>query len=319
MNTPLVSICSPCYNVAPYIGRFLDSLIAQTYKNLEVILVNDGSTDATADIIKLYIPKLQEEGYKVTYIEQENGGQSSAVNTGLKYVSGKYATFPDSDDELTPFSVESRVQVLESNEEFALVRGHMEMWDAEKDQSLGLLEPNKNEDGIITNCFESLLHSDIPAAALANMVRMDVLDKVIPNREIFVAKKAGQNWQLLLPIAFNHQCWHIPQIMGYYHIHSDSHSHKVRSYEQQIELQNVFQDTIVSTLRTIDGVSFEHTQWAIQKYSYERLCFAKFYQKRADIWRFSKELLTVTPSIGQKMKILAEAIYHILVSPIFSK
>ena len=319
MNTPLVSICAPCYNVAPYIGRFLDSILDQTYKNLEVILVNDGSTDETNSVILSYIPLLQKHGFLVKYVEQENGGLAAAINTALKYVTGSYVTWPDPDDRLLPDSIECRVLFLESHKDISLVRGHMEKWDEKNNISLGLLDYKPSGSGPYDDLFIDSLHSTVSMAALSNMLRVSALDHAIPNREIFVAKLAGQNWQIILPISYQFKCWHLDKVLGYYHIRGDSHSQKTRSYDQIIELQYVFQDTIVSTLKTIEGVSPEHTQWAIQKYSYERLCYAKFYQKRTDVWNFSMELLSVTPDIGQKIKILAEAIYHILVRPIFSK
>lgn len=319
MNTPLVSICSPCYNVAPYIGRFLDSLLAQSYKNLEIILVNDGSTDTTKQVIEKYINLLQQEGYVVKVIDQPNRGLASAVNTALKHATGKYITWPDPDDWLTPNSIECRVHLLESREDIALVRGHMEIWDEANNKSVGFLNSKPSHSGPYEDLFEDALHSSVSMAALTNMVRAEALDLAVPDRDIYVAKTAGQNWQIILPIAYKFPCWHLQNNLGYYFVRTDSHSHQNRTYEQLIELMYVIQHTLTKTLQTIPGLPEKHVKWAVRKYSYERLCYARHYKKRVDIWRFTKEVLSVTPQFGRKIKIFVETLFHMLIKPLFPK
>ncbi len=93
-NKPLISIIVPVYNVEKYIRRCLDSLINQTYKNLEIILVDDGSPDNSGAVCDEYA-KLDS---RIKVIHKENGGVSSARNVGLDNVSGEYVGFIDSDD-----------------------------------------------------------------------------------------------------------------------------------------------------------------------------------------------------------------------------
>ena len=92
---PKVSIIVPVYNVQNYINRCLKSLVNQTLDDLEIIIVNDGSTDFSKEIINKYMEKYQN---KIRYFEKENGGLSSARNFGIKYATGKYIAFLDSDD-----------------------------------------------------------------------------------------------------------------------------------------------------------------------------------------------------------------------------
>lgn len=92
-NQPLISIIVPCYNTEDYMEQCLDSLIHQSYKNLEIIIVNDGSTDDTDAKIQPYL-----SDDRIKYIIQENKGLSGARNTGLDIMKGEYVCFIDSDD-----------------------------------------------------------------------------------------------------------------------------------------------------------------------------------------------------------------------------
>lgn len=92
---PKLSIIVPVYNVEKYIERCLNTLVNQTLQDIEIIIVNDGSTDKSKEIIKKYLKKYSE---KIQYYEKENGGLSSARNFGLNYAKGEYIAFLDSDD-----------------------------------------------------------------------------------------------------------------------------------------------------------------------------------------------------------------------------
>ena len=94
MPTPLVSIIVPIYNVEPYLRRCLDSIVNQTYTNLEIILVDDGSPDGCPQICDEYAAKDK----RIAVIHKENGGLSDARNAGLDICKGEYISFVDSDD-----------------------------------------------------------------------------------------------------------------------------------------------------------------------------------------------------------------------------
>ena len=97
-----ITVIVPIYNVEHYLDKSLDSLISQTYKNLEIIVINDGSTDNSGAICQEYAQKDD----RIVYIEKENGGQSEARNMGLDRMTGTYVTFVDSDDWVEPNYVE---------------------------------------------------------------------------------------------------------------------------------------------------------------------------------------------------------------------
>jgi glycosyltransferase involved in cell wall biosynthesis len=93
----LISVVIPCYNVEKHVAKCIESVLGQTYRKLEVIVVNDGSTDGTADILKRYLS----DG-RFRYTERTNAGVSAARNAGIDAAEGEYLAFADSDDYLEP-------------------------------------------------------------------------------------------------------------------------------------------------------------------------------------------------------------------------
>lgn len=106
-----ISVIVPVYNVANYLGECLDSLIAQTYKALEIILVDDGSSDNSPQICDEYAKRES----RIVVIHKENGGAGSAKNEALKIATGKYLTFVDSDDYLEPDAMAYMQNLMESH------------------------------------------------------------------------------------------------------------------------------------------------------------------------------------------------------------
>ena len=96
MTEELISIIVPAYNASKYIEKCLNSILSQTYKNFEIIVVNDGSTDNTLDILK----KCSEQSDKIKIVAQKNKGVSAARNNGLEHAKGQYIAFVDADDTL---------------------------------------------------------------------------------------------------------------------------------------------------------------------------------------------------------------------------
>lgn len=112
MCNDLVSIIVPVYNVDQWLPRCVDSLIAQTYKNLEIILVDDGATDNSGKICDEY----SEKDDRIVVIHKENGGLSSARNAGVKVAKGNYISFVDSDDWVLPEFIEKLYSAIIEND-----------------------------------------------------------------------------------------------------------------------------------------------------------------------------------------------------------
>lgn len=117
----LVSVVVPTYNREKLIAKTLDSIINQTYKDIEVLVIDDGSKDNTQDVIQRYISLYPQ---KIKYFLKENGGVSSARNLGIDKSKGEYICFVDSDDWIYPTKIEKQLKQLLSQEYDACYCGY---------------------------------------------------------------------------------------------------------------------------------------------------------------------------------------------------
>ena len=111
MSEPLLSVIIPVYQVEKYIGQCLDSVLAQTYTNLDIILVDDGGTDSSVDICREY----QKKDNRIRIISQENGGLSKARNVGVAHARAELITFIDSDDYIHPQMFATMIPYIEEH------------------------------------------------------------------------------------------------------------------------------------------------------------------------------------------------------------
>jgi len=125
---PRVSVIIPSYNCARYLGRAIDSANEQTYKDFEIVLVDDGSTDDTKEVAMKY-------GQKVTYLYQQNQGLSAARNQGISKASGELLAYLDADDMWYPEKLERQVAFLDAHPECGIVHSEMSIID-EQDEIL---------------------------------------------------------------------------------------------------------------------------------------------------------------------------------------
>lgn len=117
MSDPLISIIVPVYRVEPYLRRCLDSIVNQTYTNLEIILVDDGSPDNCPQICDEYALKDR----RIVVVHKENGGLSDARNAGLDICKGEYISFVDSDDWVVNNYIEAFVEIIRNEGEYDFI------------------------------------------------------------------------------------------------------------------------------------------------------------------------------------------------------
>ena len=116
---PLVSVMIGAYNAEPYVAEAIESVFAQTYRPLELIVVDDGSTDGTAAVVQSY-------GDRVTYAFQENGGNGSARNHAVRLAAGELFAFLDADDRFVPDKLERQWDALQADPDLSIVFGHVQ-------------------------------------------------------------------------------------------------------------------------------------------------------------------------------------------------
>lgn len=143
MQKPLVSVIVPIYNAQNNIVRCVESIRRQTYKNLEILLLNDGSKDVSYPVCEM----LSKADARIVLIDKENSGVSATRNLGMRMARGKYLQFVDADDTLEPFATELLVQRAEDNNADLVIAAYNRIvpYKPKKEAKLDPLLPNKKK------------------------------------------------------------------------------------------------------------------------------------------------------------------------------
>jgi len=214
---PLVSVIVPCYNYADYIGDALRSVFSQCYENFELIVVDDGSTDNSADVIEQVLQGLSPARRlkRVVFIKQENQGVSAALNAGLALANGVFVATFDADDVMPSGRLALQAAYLNSHPEVGVLGGLAVRIDEH-----GALLPKKQKSRKIRRYdFEQALTDALVVGGNIAMYRRDAMDAVggyDPQIKI-------QDFQMTLKIA--HAGYFIdvlPEVVTLYRKHGDS-------------------------------------------------------------------------------------------------
>ena len=205
-NTPTVSVIIPTYNRAHLVGRAIRSVLNQTFQDFEIIVVDDGSTDNTEEVIKSF------NDPRIRYIRHEqNRGGSAARNTGIRAARGEYIAFLDSDDEWLPQKLERQVNAFKSlDETTGLVYTGLRFVDH---KGALVWEQRPNLSGYI---FHKLLRRNVIGTASSVMLRRDCLlftglfDETLPSR---------QDLDLWIRIARQFKVFPIPEPLTVHYVH----------------------------------------------------------------------------------------------------
>ncbi len=225
ITTGLSSIIMCCYNGERFIHRSVGSILAQTYPNIELIFMDDGSTDNSLELIKSYKPLFESKGYILNIIHQDNQGQGFAAITGINRATGEYLSYLDVDDYLMPESIEKRVNELKKHPNINVVQTNAYKV-LECDKTNCKLLVNTYKEKYPENLFEGIIMGIINNFAGTYMVRSSIIHKFYLNRDI-PKSKYGQNLQLLLPCAYNSNMIFIDEPLMKYMIQNESHSNPV--------------------------------------------------------------------------------------------
>ena len=229
---PLVTIVTPVYNAMPYLEDYLSCLIRQTYRPLQVILVDDGSSDGSAECLQRRKAELEDAGLSVEILLCPHRSQAAAFNAALPLMEGSFFTWCDADDLLTPDSIEKKVTWLQAHPDIGMVRSNGLVLDA--DRNLPIAESARAEDRRQQDIFYALFTDRTYCYAGCYMVRTELFFSCYPQKQIPESPE-GQNLQLLLPPASRSHCGYLDEILHTYCRRSSGHSSQTRSYRQSLQ------------------------------------------------------------------------------------
>lgn len=206
MSNPLVSVVIPTYNRAHLVCDALNSVVGQIYRPLEILLVDDGSTDQTKQRVNLWWKDLNNKDL-LTFqlLQQENLGGNVARNAGIKAATGKYIAFLDSDDTWHPLKIEKQVSVFENNKVGAVYCGLQQM-ELETNK---VIEPSTRSypSG---NILAQMLIRDVTAPTSTYILKREVFEKV----GLFDEKlQARQDWDMWIRVAMEYYIGAVPEVL----------------------------------------------------------------------------------------------------------
>lgn len=290
MIKDLVSIIVPCYNGDRYIKGLFESIANQTYKNIELIFINDVSNDNTDDCVKNYRYLLDNENIVLKYeILSEKGYAAGAVNKGLKLMEGEYFMLLDCDDYIYPDNIMKKVDFLRKNQDYA--------WVMSQARIVNGLDHSKVEriyvriKNLKTQTFfkDLIWGKNVFYTPGIYMYRTEEYLKINPERKIYISK-GGQNYQMLLPMAAKYKIGYIKEILFDWYEYPDSHSHDISSYEEHIQKINGYNENICETIKYIKDKNDKILKIANEKHNYMRMAIALHYQKYDDYDKIFDEL-----------------------------
>ena len=206
---PLVTVIIPCFNYGKYLPEAFESIRLQDYPNIEIIVVDDGSTDNTKDITG--------RNQTARYIYQINQGLSAARNTGIKNSRGDFIIFLDADDMLLPDAINTNLYYLKQNEELAFVSGAFEMRFTESGEIVNKIQEVKSDH------YSQLLKGNYIGVPAAVLYRRWIFDEMLFD----ISLKNCQDYDLYLKIAREHPVLHHTKKIAAYRIHTSNMSSNI--------------------------------------------------------------------------------------------
>jgi len=219
---PLVSIVITTYNYADYLRTCLDSVLVQTYENYEIIVINDGSTDHTDEVIAPYL-----KNERIKYIKQKNAGQTVAKNNGIRQSSGDFIAFLDADDYWMAEKLKKQLSLFATDQELGVVYT-LASWVDENDNPRKINAPKPHR-GWITN--NMIIDNFVPFSSA--LVKKECFDKAGNFDE---SLDMGIDWELWLRISKYFKFAYVDERLIAYRVgHPGQMSKKQEKRQQQAD------------------------------------------------------------------------------------
>jgi len=212
-SLPKVSVIMPVYNGASFLEKAINSLLAQSFQDWELVVVDDGSTDATPKILEGY------DDARIKIIRQVNGGEANARNTGLGQVRGKYVAFLDADDEYLPNALDELSKFLDDNPRYGVVFSDGYICDQEDRQLMRLTEIRS---GIFTgNVLDAVVMSpSVLTVPVCSMTRRSGIQQfAVKFDELIVI---GPDWDFWIRLAVHVEFGYLDRLTCKYRVHTNN-------------------------------------------------------------------------------------------------
>ncbi len=204
---PVVSILIPVFNSLPYIKEALESILNQTYINLEIVIINDGSNDGTEQVLRNYASKHK----SIKLIDQKNQGICAALNNGIEICSGKYIARMDSDDIMHPQRIELQVKFMEENPNISILGTAIQYIDLNGHLGRYHFYPKSSS-------ISSMIFHESPVAHPTAFVRKEVFLQIGNYRENLYPAEDYDLW--LRAFSADIKIENLQKVLLYYRVHN---------------------------------------------------------------------------------------------------
>ena len=288
-NEPLVTISTPCYNHEKYLPDYFEGIISQTYKNIELIIIDDASKDNSKKIIENYLPKLKKRFARVVYIpRKKNIGLVKNCNEGLDLARGKYIIGFASDDIMLPTRVEENVKFLEEHKDYGMVYSDAYIFnddiDIKKINFDNLKFFSKQQKIYSGNVMNQILVSNFIIGP-TTCIRRSTLDKVGKYNEAYFF----EDYDMWLKIAEHYKIGYINKKLSLYRENNNSLSHGEEGIIKSFYTCKMIRDEHIKTgLYDEKYINLSYYYWA------KRCLGSSFNLNRKDLFdKFYKEYLDI--------------------------
>lgn len=243
--TPVLSVIMPCYNQAQYIEEAIESVINQSYRNWELIIIDDGSTDNSFEIAEKYASGDQ----RIKCLSQPNGGPSKARNNGVKKSVGKYLMFFDSDDKLAPQYFDKGIDYMSSHPNCAVFYSRLKRFGKKNDELT--IRFTSYQDHL---CSSSLFPTCI--IHRTDFERIGGFDEDM---------KGYEDWEMFIRLLYhNDNVYQYPEIMFFYRWNMDPNSINLQAIKKSGEIMEYIYNKNKQIYDEVFGCPF----YSIQKANY---------------------------------------------------
>lgn len=200
-NNPVISVIIPAYNYGRYLSEAIESVFAQTFTDFELIIVDDGSTDDTAAVVREYL-----SDPRVCYIYQKNRGPSAARNTGIRLARGKYIALLDGDDVWMPLKLKKQIQLFEEAEDVVLIYCMVEHIDEIGNKLLHISWPHK-----MGATYKDLMYMPwVVGSSSSVLIKKSTFDEVGVFDESMTSVEDTDMW---IRILRHHKCAYVNEVL----------------------------------------------------------------------------------------------------------